>query len=420
MMRMLRGRGLPARRARPDRRPARRLRHARRRRAAHGRPLLHVRRQAGRPGRVDRRRPGRRRSSTSRASARCVMGRGAVNQKGPESAFLAALHAIRGAGREAAGQPRAGGRGRGGNRLAALRADRPRGRRSRRRSSKCVGIFMPCRAQDRDGSGHGHARRQGRRRAASWSSSGEKWGRGPAKDVHSSNRARLDSPAWHLVQALQHAGRRPNGNPAIDGFADTVRPVSAAEKAMLDEAAQAASTRTTAKKQLGVDALGARRELARRRSRISSRRPTREHRGPGRRLHRPGRQDGPAAPGGREARPAPGSGHDASDDAVAKLKAHLAKRGFGDIEVNATGGYDPTSTSADAPLIQAELAVYRGRGHRPDPLAAHAAAPGRATCSPAQPLKLPPGTSASATASGAHAPDEYFLVELERLEDRRH
>src|SRR5213075_3369150 len=33
------------------------------------------------------------------------------------------------------------------------------------------------------------------------------------------------------------------------------------------------------------------------------------------------------------------------DDAVAALKGHLAKRSFGDIEVNVTGGYDPTSTS---------------------------------------------------------------------------
>src|SRR5438045_5705739 len=35
-------------------------------------------------------------------------------------------------------------------------------------------------------------------------------------------------------------------------------------------------------------------------------------------------------------------------DAHAALKAHLAKRGFGDIEVNMTGAYDPTSTSADS------------------------------------------------------------------------
>ena len=43
-------------------------------------------------------------------------------------------------------------------------------------------------------------------------------------------------------------------------------------------------------------------------------------------------------------------------DALAALKAHLAKRNFGDIEVNMTGGYDPTATSKDSALIQAQLA----------------------------------------------------------------
>ena len=54
-----------------------------------------------------------------------------------------------------------------------------------------------------------------------------------------------------------------------------------------------------------------------------------------------------------------------ADEALAALKAHLAKRGFGDIEVNMTGGYDPNSTSADAPLIRAQVAVYRGKGIDP-------------------------------------------------------
>src|SRR5207244_4777665 len=34
-------------------------------------------------------------------------------------------------------------------------------------------------------------------------------------------------------------------------------------------------------------------------------------------------------------------------ESLAALKAHLAKRGFGDIEGNMTGGYDPTSTPPD-------------------------------------------------------------------------
>ena len=51
--------------------------------------------------------------------------------------------------------------------------------------------------------------------------------------------------------------------------------------------------------------------------------------------------------------------------ALDALKAHLAKRGFGDIEVNMSGGYDPTTTPQDAALIRAMIAVYRRRGIDP-------------------------------------------------------
>src|SRR5262247_2041109 len=34
------------------------------------------------------------------------------------------------------------------------------------------------------------------------------------------------------------------------------------------------------------------------------------------------------------------------------LKTHLKKKGFGDVEVNMTGGYDPTETPADSKLVQ--------------------------------------------------------------------
>src|SRR5207247_13890 len=43
-------------------------------------------------------------------------------------------------------------------------------------------------------------------------------------------------------------------------------------------------------------------------------------------------------------------------ESLAALKAHLAKRGFGDVEVNMTGGYDPTTTPADAGLVKAQIA----------------------------------------------------------------
>jgi hypothetical protein len=37
-------------------------------------------------------------------------------------------------------------------------------------------------------------------------------------------------------------------------------------------------------------------------------------------------------------------------DTLAKLKAHLAKHGFADLEVNMSGGYDPTPTDPGATL----------------------------------------------------------------------
>src|SRR5436190_529122 len=83
-------------------------------------------------------------------------------------------------------------------------------------------------------------------------SSGERWGRGPRKDVHSSNKARLDSPAWHLVEALATLVSPDGNDPAIEGFADKARPMSAAEKNLIADASRRLNE-SAAKKQLGVE-----------------------------------------------------------------------------------------------------------------------------------------------------------------------
>ena len=202
--------------------------------AAHARPVLHVRREAGEPrgmvfaalGSAARRHAGPRAA---------VMGRGAVNQKGPQSAFLAALHAIRGAGlklpvnlvlvaegEEEIGSPHFD---------QVVHAPPVRAA-----LAKCDGVFMPEAAQGLDGNVTISLGAKGVVELE-LVSSGEKWGRGPTKDIHSSNRARIDSPAWHLVQAL-HTLVDEQGEPAIDGYMDAVRPLSASEQAMLDVAAK--------------------------------------------------------------------------------------------------------------------------------------------------------------------------------------
>jgi acetylornithine deacetylase/succinyl-diaminopimelate desuccinylase-like protein len=333
-----------------------------------------------------------------------LMGRGAVNQKGPQAAFLAALHAIHGAGKKppvnlvlvAEGEEEIGSP----HFIQTVR--RPEVRAALER---CSGIFMPSASQDADGSLTVSLGAKGVVELE-LVSSGEKWGRGPKKDVHSSNRARLDSPAFHLVQALATLVTA-DGDPAIDNFAAAVRPPSAEQRAILDTAA-ARLSEATAKKSLSTD-------------RWAHDLPWRESLE--RFLFTPtvnieGLVAGYTGPGGKTVLP-----HRAVakldlrlvpdmtyDGAVAALKAHLAKRGFGDIEVNPSGGYDPTSTSADAAVIRAQLAVYRRAGLDPILWPRNAGSyPGYVFTE--EPLKLPAGHFGLGHGSGAHAPDEYFVIE---------
>jgi acetylornithine deacetylase/succinyl-diaminopimelate desuccinylase-like protein len=333
-----------------------------------------------------------------------VMGRGAVNQKGPEAAFLASLHAIRGAGQKppvnlvlvAEGEEEIG------SPHFRQVAQKPEVAAALKR---CSGVFMPSAAQDPDGSVIVSLGAKGVVELE-LVASGEKWGRGPGKDVHSSNRARLDSPAFHLVQALATLVNA-DGDPVIEGFAAGLRPVSAAEKSMLDAAA-ARISEATAKKLLSAERWAHDESWRASLERFVST-PT---------VNIEGLVAGYTGPGGKTVLP-----HKAVakldlrlvpdmtfDGAVAALKAHLAKRGFGDIEVNPSGGYDPTGTPADAPIIRAAMSVYKKDGLDPILWPRNAGSyPGCVFTG--DPLRLPSGHFGLGHGSGAHAPDEYFVIE---------
>jgi len=334
-----------------------------------------------------------------------IMGRGAVNQKGPESAFLAALHAIRGAGRKipvnlvlvAEGEEEIG------SPHFPQIVRQPEVQAALARS---IGIVMPAASQDLDGvvtitlGAKGVVELE-------LVSSGERWGRGPRHDIHSSNKARVDSPAWHLVQALATLVSPDGNTPAIEGFAAKARPISDAEKSMIREAARRLDE-ATAKKQLGVERwvhdVGWQEALE-----LLVSRPT---------VNIEGLVGGYTGPGGKTILP-----HRAvakldlrlvpdmtAAEALAALKAHLAKHGFSDIEVNMTGGYDPTSTPADAGLIRAQAAVYRRDGIDPI-LWPRSAGSWPGYVFTGDPLHLPAGHFGLGHGSGAHAPDEYYVIE---------
>ena len=334
-----------------------------------------------------------------------VVGRGAVNQKGPEATFLAALHAIRGAGKklpvnlvlvaegeEEIGSPHFPQIVRQPEVIAALK--------------KSDGILLPSASQDLDGSITVELGAKGVVELE-LVSSGERWGRGPDHDIHSSEKARVDSPAWHLVKALNTLVSADGNEPAIPGFADKARPLSAAEKQMIEVAAKRLDE-TTEKKSFGVKRwvhdVNYRESLE-----MLMSRPT---------VNIEGLVGGYTGPGGKTILPhravakidlrlVPDM---AAADALAALKAHLVKQGFDDIEVNMTGGYDPNSTSADAGIIRTQLKVYRAHGVDPIVLPRSPGSwPGYVFTG--DPLRLPAGGFGLGHGDGAHAPNEYYLIE---------
>ncbi len=335
-----------------------------------------------------------------------VMGRGAVNQKGPESAFLAALHAYKGAGRKlpvnlvlvAEGEEEIG------SPHFPQIVRRPEVQAA---LSKCAGIFMPSADQDPDGTVTITLGAKGVIECE-LVCSGEKWGRGPSKDIHSGNRPRVDSPSFHLVQALATLVTPDGADPAIDGFADKARPISAAEKAMVAEAAKRMDE-ATVKKQLSVKVWSKDASWLESLERAVSK-PT---------VNIEGLVGGYTGPGGKTILP-----HKAvakmdlrlvpdmtAVDSLAALKAHLAKRGFGDIEVNMTGGYDPNSTPADAKLIKVQRDLYRRMGGSEPILWPRSGGSWPGYVFTGEPLKLPAGHFGLGYGTGAHAPDEYYVIE---------
>lgn len=334
-----------------------------------------------------------------------LYGRGAVNQKGPEATFLAALHAIRGAGKKlpvnlvlvAEGEEE----------IASPHFPQVVRRPEVLKAlSKCGEVWMPMAGQDPDGS---VGINLGAKGAVELEliSTGAKWGRGPANDIHSSLKAVLDSPAWHLVQALTTLVSADGNDPAIDGWYEHVKPLTARQKELIAQAV-AAQDEKEVMKQMGVQHWVRDLPYQAAMERLAAE-PT---------VNIQGLVGGYTGVGGKTILPSRAVAKidlrlvpdQTAADCIAKLKAHLAKRGFGDIEVKVTGGYDPTQTEETSGLIQSELAVYRRRGLTPlmNPRLA-GSWPGYIFTG--APVSKPAGHFGLGHGSGAHAPNEYYVIE---------
>ena len=336
---------------------------------------------------------------------RVIVGRGATNSKGPQMAFLAALHAFKAAGRklpvnlvlvcegeEEIGSPN-----------FPQIVFKPQVEAALR---KCVGIIIPLGNQDPDGSVQVNLGSKGVVELE-LVSTGARWGRGPTADIHSSYAAQVDSPVWHLVQALNTLVKPDGQTPAVEGFLGKVKPLTARQMQIFDAAVPRRSE-ASAKKSLGVQRFVKDEPWRASLLRLVSQ-PT---------INIEGLVAGYTGPGGKTILP-----HRAVakidmrlvPDMTAKgtlelLKAHLSKHGFGDIEVNMSGGYDPTETDPDSRLVKAMVATYRKSGI--DPLLwPRLAGSWPGVTFTGAPLKLAAGQFGLGHGGGAHAPNEYWVIE---------
>ena len=336
---------------------------------------------------------------------KAMIGRGAVNQKGPETAFLAAVRAFKTAGvklpvnlvlvaegEEEIASPHF--------KQIVTQPD------VRAALDKAVGVIIPSSGQSLEGA---TTLSLGAKGVVELQliSSGEHWGRGPAKDVHSSLKASVDSPVWRLIKALNTLVSEDGQTPAIDGWYENVKPLTARQKELIAEDVSA-SNEADKMKSLTVKHWYKDEDYLTSSYRLASQ-PT---------INIQGLVSGYMGPGGKTVLP-----HRAeakidlrlvpdmtSEEAVAKLKQHLAKRGFSDIEVNVTGGYSPTQTDEKSALIKAEQATLAS-AKIPMTMSARSAGSWPGVTFTGAPLNMPAAQFGVGRGGGAHAPDEWFLID---------
>lgn len=272
--------------------------------------------------------------------------------------------------------------------------------------AKSIGVFIPSAAQSKDGSANITLGAKG---AVEFQLvvGGETSDKYPKTDIHSSNHARIESPAWRLVKALDTLVADDGHTPAIDGWFENVRPLTDRQKQLIAEGAKL-NPEDQAKELLGIgswiDDLPYITSLERFYSQptVNIQGLVAGYTGPGGKTILPGRAEAKL-----EFRLVPAM---TKDEAVKKLEAHLAKRGFDDVQVTISGGYGPNETDEDSILIKAQKRLFEQNG------IAYSIRPRSAGSWPGvifngAPLNLPASQFGLSRGGGAHAPNEWFLIE---------
>jgi acetylornithine deacetylase/succinyl-diaminopimelate desuccinylase-like protein len=336
---------------------------------------------------------------------RVLMARGATNQKGPERAFLNAVDAII----KVQGTLPV-------NVLLVAEGEEELGSphfpevidKYEARLKNADGVFFPLNAQDATGAVSLPLGVKGILSLELEAGGGPQGGPTRA-EIHSSLKAIVDAPAWRLTQALASLVS-PDGNTIlVPGYYDQIRPPLPEEERLVNGLVRGSSAAREGamRKGLGVerfiDGVAGRDLFARWlfTTTMNINGMWTGYTGEGMKTILPhvarARLDSRLVP------------NQTPDQQLGLIRKHLTERGFRDVRVTRLAGYPPAQTSVDTPIVRAAIGVFNKHGIAP------AVAPRLAGSAPyyifTDRLKLPMVMGGLGHGSGAHAPNEYIVIE---------
>ena len=242
--------------------------------------------------------------------------------------------------------------------------------------------------------------------------SGALWGRGPRQfDIHGSNKVVVDNPVWRMIHALKTMTTDDGNSVTIKGWYDNVAPPTQEEKQIIEDLLPDYDL-TPMKQVLKVDKFFV--DESDKRALL-----TKYYCEPSG-LNIDGISGGYTGLGGKTVLPhkcvvkadvrfVP---NQRSDEFLPKLRAHLDRLGYQDIQVKQLDGGEWARTSIKAPIWQAVKSTYESFGLKPKTAVRNI---GYAPFSlfSQDPLYLPGGFAWGMLGHGtkAHSPDEYFVIE---------
>jgi acetylornithine deacetylase/succinyl-diaminopimelate desuccinylase-like protein len=330
------------------------------------------------------------------------MARGATNQKGPERAFLNAIESILAVegklpvnlmvlaeGEEELGSPH----------YPEL-VDRYEAR-----LRAADGVFFPFNSQGTNGD---ISMSLGVKGILYFEveAKGGAWGGPKAAEIHGSFKSLVDSPAWRLVQALATM-TSPDGNTIlVDGYYQGIRPPTHEEERLVNGVVRTwsgAGTRALMQVERWVDDLDGADAVLRHLYDVT--------------LNIDGMWSGYTGEGVKTILPHRATAKVDSrlppgldpEEQLAKIRRHLDRHGYADLELRKLSAYPAAQTTIDAPLVRSAIAVFQKWGKVKEvwPRLAGSAPFYQFT----DRLGLPLVFNGLGHGSGAHAPNEYMVIE---------